>query len=71
MYQEQGWNIFEKDDIKQRWEEYIQDLFDDDRGPELPITDNEGPSILESEVKQALHSLGTSKSEGPDGITRE
>ena len=64
-------SLFEKEDIKKRWEEYIQDLFDDDRGPELQISDNEGPSILESEVKNALHSLGTSKYEGPDGITKE
>ena len=63
--------LFEKEDTKKRWEEYIQELFDDVRGPEPQITDSEGPSILESEVEHALHSLGTFKSEGPDEITKE
>ena len=48
--------MFEKEDIKQRWVEYIEELIDDNSRPERPA-DNpelEGYSILESEVKAAL-----------------
>ena len=49
--------LMEKEDILNRWSEYIAELYHDDRGPP-PITNNEeGPQILEEEVKKALKKM--------------
>ena len=64
--------MFEKEDIKQRWVEYGEELCDDLR-PDRPA-DNpelEGHSILESEVKAALRSMKSNKAPGNDNITKE
>ena len=47
--------LMEKDDIQQRWEEYIGDLFHDMRGEKLVIHKNiNGLPILESEIRAAI-----------------
>ena len=50
------WNILlDKEDILCRWAEYIEELFDDDRGGKPNITKNiEGPPILKAEVENAI-----------------
>ena len=47
----------EKDEILERWSEYIEELFDDERGQKPVIRKNiEGPRILKAEVTpQLLH----------------
>ena len=65
--------MFEKEDIKKGWVEYIEELFDDNSRPDRPA-DNpelEGHSILESEVKAALRSMKNNKAPGNDNITKE
>ena len=60
--------MFEKEDIKKRLVEYIEELFDDNSRPDRPA-DNpklEGHSILESEVKSALRSMKNNKAPGND-----
>ena len=69
---ESGKIMLEKEDIKQRWVEYKEELFDDLR-PDRPA-DNpelEDHSILESEVEAALKSMESNKAPGNDNITKE
>ena len=44
----------ENEDILNRWSEYITELYHDDRGPPPIINNEEGPQILEEEIKKAL-----------------
>ena len=64
----------EAEDIKKRWQEYIEELykkdpFDPDNHDGM-ITHLE-PDILESEVKWALESITMNKASGGDGIPVE
>ena len=64
--------LMTKKDILDRWTEYIQELFDDNRA-ELPrITkDVAGPEILADEVRSAIKKLKRNKACGPDKISAE
>jgi len=57
-------------DVATRWEEYVQDLFDDDQETEeiIPVTSDSGPTILKSEVSWALRMMKTGKAAGPDRV---
>ena len=64
----------EAEDIKQRWQEYTEELYKKD----LHDPDNQDgvithlePDILECEVKWALGSITTNKASGGDGIPAE
>ena len=66
--------LTEAEDIKKRWQEYIEQLYKKD----LHDPDNHDgvithlePDILEREVKQALGSITTNKARGGDGIPVE
>ena len=70
------WTVFltEIQDIKKRWQEYIEELHKKD----LHHPDNHGgvithlePDILEYEVKWALGSITLNKASGGDGIPVE
>ena len=66
-----GYLLFEKEDIKTRWAEYISDLFDDER-PATPSPGNlNGPPILRSEVEKAIKDAPIGKAPGEDGISAE
>ena len=62
------------EDIKKRWQEYIEELYKTDiHGPDNHdgvITHLE-PDILKCEVKWALESITTNKASGGDGIPVE
>ena len=60
-------DLTEAEDIKKRWQEYIEELYTKDLGM---ITHLE-PEILECEVKWALGSITTNKASGGDGIPVE
>ena len=66
-------DLTEAEDIKKRWQEYIElykkDLHDEDN-PNGVITHLE-PDILECEVKWALGSISMNKASGGDGIPVE
>ena len=69
-----GMDLTEAEDIKKRWQEYTEelgkkDLHDPDNHDGV-ITHLE-PDILECEVKWALGSITTNKSNGGDGIPAE
>ena len=69
-----GRDLTEAEDIKQRWQEYTEELYKKDRlGPDNHdgvITHLE-QDILECEVKWALGSITTNKVSGGDGIPVE
>ena len=67
-------DLTEADDIKKRWQEYTEELYEKD----LQDQDNHDgvithlePDILESEAKWALVSITTSKASGGDGTPAE
>ena len=69
-----GMDLTEAEDIKQRWQEYTEELYKKD----LHDPDNHNgvithlePDILECEVKRALESVTTNKASGSDGIPVE
>ena len=67
-------DLTETEDIKERWQEYTEELFKKDlHDPDNHdgmITDLE-PDILECEVKWALESITMNKASGGDGIQVE
>ena len=69
-----GKNLTESEDIKKRWQEYMEDLYKkvlhDPDNHDGVITHLE-PDILECEVKWALESINTNKAGGDDGIPVE
>ena len=69
-----GMDLTEAEDIKKRWQEYIEELYK----KELHNPDNHNgmithlePHILECEVKWALESITMNKASGGDGIPVE
>ena len=67
-------DLTEAEDIKKRWQEYMEELYkkdlhDPDSHDDV-ITKFE-PDILECEVKWALESITTNKASGGDGIPVE
>ena len=69
-----GMELTEAEDIKKRWQEYMEelnekDLHDPDNHDDV-ITKLE-PDILECEVKWALENITTNKAGGGDGILVE
>ena len=69
-----GMDLTEAEDIKKRWQEYIEELYKkelhDQDNHDGVITDLE-PDILECEVKWALGSITANKASGGDGILVE
>ena len=56
----------EKENILERWEEYIKDLYaDNERNEHFRIrTNSEGPQILKSEVEYAMKRIKRGKLQG-------
>ena len=66
-----GMHLTEAEDIKKRWQEYTEELYEKD----LHDPDNHGgvithlePDILECEVRWALESINMNKASGCDGM---
>ena len=59
-----GRDLTEAEDIKKRWQEYTEELYNNHNG----VITHQEPDILESEVKWALGSITTNKASGSDGI---
>ena len=45
--------LFDEDEIKTRWEEYVSELYNDDRGDPPEIEDDDGEEVLISEIEKA------------------
>ena len=74
MKDRNGKDLTEAEEIKKRWQEYVQELY----GKCLNDPDNQDgmvthlePNILECEVKQALGGITMNKASGGDGIPAE
>jgi len=67
-----GTMLVEKNDILERWTQYIGELFHDIRGamPSFPHSDD-GPRIPKSEVRSAIRMMRKNKAAGPDGVVVE
>ena len=58
-----------KDKILERWSEYIEELFQDERGEKLVIRkDLDGPDISQEEIRISLKKIKAGKAVGPDSI---
>ena len=66
----QKWyDLTEAEDIKKRWQEYTEDLYEEDlNDPCDGVITHLKPDMLECEVKWALGSITTNKANGGDGI---
>ena len=67
-------DLTEAEDIKKRWQEYTEELYEKDlHNPDNhdDVITNLEPDILECEVKWALESITTNKASGGDGIPVE
>ena len=67
-------DLTEAEDIKKRWQEYMEELYQKDlHDPHShdDVITNLEPDILECEVKWALESITTNKACGGDGIPVE
>ena len=68
----EGLVVMEIDEVLKRWEEYVKDLFEDNRGekPRLHIP-MYGPDILDEEIAHVIKSFKRGKSSGNDDVTIE
>ena len=67
-----GTLLMEEEEVRDRWSEYIEDLFHDNRESLPTIKKNfEGPSILKQEVAAAINKMKNGKATGPDNIPIE
>ena len=66
-----GTLLFEKEKILNRWEEYIGELFEDQRPEQPPYNNLNGASILKEETESAIRNTSEGKARGEDGITTE
>ena len=67
-----GTIITEKEDILERWTDYIEELFRDNRGGKPEVGKNiDGPKILQSKIRAALSRMKGNKARGPDWIVIE
>ena len=66
-----GLDLTEAEDIKKRWQEYTEELYEKDlrdQDNHSGVTTHLEPDILECKVKWALRSITTYKASGGDGI---
>ena len=69
-----GLDLTEAEDIKKRWQEYMEELYKKDihdQDNHDGVVTHLEPDILECEAKQALRSITTKKARGGDGIPVE
>ena len=64
-------DLTKAEDIKNRWQEYTQELYKKDLHEPDGVITHLQPDILECEVKWALESITTNKASGGDGIPVE
>ena len=69
-----GMDLTEAEDIKKRWQEYMEEMYKedlDDPDSHDDVITNLEPDILGSEVRWALESITMNKASGGDGIPVE
>ena len=68
---EDGKILFETHQIKSRWEEYVSELYNDNRENPPLVQNVDGEEILLSEVEKAVKELKSGKAPGGDQLTSE
>ena len=64
--------IVDNSDIIERWKEYTEELFWDNRSNKPALQNSQdGPKILKAEVEKAIKKMKQGKAAGPDKITTE
>ena len=63
--------LFDENEIKKIWEEYVTTLYNDTRGNPPNIMNDEGEEIMLSEVEKDIKDLKDKKAPGKDDITAE
>jgi hypothetical protein len=64
--------LFEKNAVKERWVQYIHDLYNDEnRGIRPEYVGDDGPSITQDEVSEAIKKMKDKKATGVDEISTE
>ena len=66
-----GMDLTEAEDVKQRWQEYTEELYKKDLHDlvnHYGVITHLEPDILKCKVKWALESITTNKASGGDGI---
>ncbi|GFS03987.1 zeta-sarcoglycan-like [Elysia marginata] len=64
--------LFKRDDILDKWEEFVEGLFKDEKDNKLPIEKPIGdPSIIKDNVRDVIQKTNYRKTAGPDNITME
>jgi len=66
-----GTIIMEQKQILHRWQEYIKDLFADNRGKNENVRKKGGNPIMKGEIMKALKNTAVGKATGPDEISIE
>ena len=64
--------LFTEEEIKERWREYVSELYDDPTRPEAVEIDIEGDGgmqITKDEVKKVIKKMKTGKAPGVDALT--
>ncbi|GFO03295.1 RNA-directed DNA polymerase from mobile element jockey-like [Plakobranchus ocellatus] len=61
----------DKEDILKRWSEYIEELYNDDRGPPPHISSGDCHILMEDDMRYALSKVKSDKAPGPDDIPSE
>ena len=64
--------LTERGEVLERWREYVEELYSDQRGDKPDLGDIEpGPPILRREVEKVVNSMKWRKAEGSDGVVVE
>ena len=63
--------LFDENEIKKIWEEYVTTLYNETRGNPPDVMNDEGEEIMLSEVEEAIRDLKDKKAPGKDDITAE
>ena len=66
-----GTIIMEQKQILHRWQEYIKDLFADNRGEKENVQKKGGNPVMKEEIIKALKNMAVGKATGPDEIPIE
>ena len=68
-----GMDLTEAEDIKKRWQEYTEELYQKDNDPDnhVGVIAHLEPDILECEIKWTLGNMTTNKASGGNGVSAE
>ena len=64
--------LFEKNAVNEKWVQYIHDLYNDEnRGVKPDYVDDDGPSITQDEISEAIKKMKDRKATGINEIPTE